>query len=58
MGLVKRSASGSEEGAFSMRSESGVIDIVVVRMMMGVWMVMFRMALGVTLLQERSPDVG
>ena len=31
-GLDKRSASGSSEGAFSMHSERGVVDIVVVQM--------------------------
>ena len=34
-GLDKRSASGIGEGAFSMHSERGVVDIVVVQMMSG-----------------------
>ena len=34
-GLDKRSASGSGEGTFSIRSESKVVDIVVVQIMSG-----------------------
>ena len=34
-GLDKRSASGSEEGTFSMCLESGVVDMVIVRMVSG-----------------------
>ena len=45
-GLDKRSARGSGEGVFSMHSERGVVDIVVVRMISGAWVVMFQMALG------------
>ena len=45
-GQDKQSASGSGEGAFSMHSESGVVDMVVVWMMIGVCVVVFRIALG------------
>ena len=45
-GLDKRSASGSGEGTFSIRSERGVVDMVVVRMTTGVCVVRFRIALG------------
>ena len=46
MGLDKRSASESEEGAFSMRSESGVADMVIVQMVIGACVVRLWIALG------------
>ena len=45
-GLDSQSARESGEGAFSMRSAREVVDIVVVRMISGAWVVRFQMALG------------
>ena len=45
-GLDKQSTSGSGEGTFSIHSERGVVDMVVVWMAIGVCVVVFRIALG------------
>ena len=43
---AKRSARERGEGASSMRSASGRVDMVVVQIVIGIWVVVFRIALG------------